>query len=233
MKDLVSVCLPNYNRAEHLPVVIDSILNQTYKNLELIIADDGSDDYSSCVLERLTDPIIKVIYSDHRGISATRKTAFENSKGEYIAIVDSDTPMHQDKLQESLDHLKRTKADIVYTGAYAVYDGEVVGTFMPEDINKVIKKPKDILDRKNKDANQVVPNYTVLAKRKCFEGAYREDFTVNDDLWTIYYWVKKGYKFSRLDKLLMYHISDSKNVSTTQSRLVKKFTEQLRMEEKI
>ena len=111
---------------------------------------------------------------------------------------------------------------------------KLIKQFMPFEISKIIKKPSDILDRKNKDANQVVPNYTILAKRKCFDDkTYREDFTVNDDLWTIYCCVKQGYKFELLKDYLMYHISDLKNTSITQQKLIKEFTEKLRQEEGI
>lgn len=225
---MISICLPTYNRVDLLPDVIESVIDQTHKDWELIICDDGSTDSSSQILNFYAqNKNIKVIYTPHKGISHARKTAYNASSGDFIAVVDSDTPMHPNKLKESLAYLKKTKSDIVYTGAMAVFDREVVGEFYPEDINEVIKDPKDILK-----PNQVVPNYTILAKRECFEGAYRDEFTVNDDLWTIYYWVKKGYKFAYLKKLLMYHISDQKNVSLTHDKLVKKFTKQLQQEEK-
>lgn len=224
---MVSICLPNYNRAHLLPQVIESIINQTYKDWELIVVDDGSTDFSKEILKYFERDKIKVIFTKHKGISSARKTAFKASKGEYIAICDSDTIMVEDKLKESLAFLKKSKTDIVYSGAYAIFNDQPIGTFMPEDINKVIKEPKDILK-----PNQVVPNYTVLAKRKCFDDkTYRDDFVVNDDLWTIYYWYKKGYKFTLLNKYLTCHISDLKNVSSSQDKLVKQYTKKLQEEE--
>lgn len=225
---MISICMPNYNRRELLPIVIESVLKQTYKDWELVICDDGSTDSSFQVLDYYArNDNIRVIYLQHSGISIARKTAYNASRGDFIAALDSDTPMHENKLKESLEYLEKTKADIVYTGAMAIFDGQIVGEFYPEDINEVIKDPKEILK-----PNQVVPNYTVLAKKKCFKGAYRDDFIVNDDLWTIYHWFKKGYKFAYLNKLLMYHISDKKNVSLTQNKLVDKFTKKLQQEER-
>jgi glycosyltransferase involved in cell wall biosynthesis len=227
--------MPNYNKTDLLPEVIDSVIGQTYKDWQLIIVDDGSTDSSQQILDYYAkNPKIKVIYAEHKGISSARQTALDASQGDYIAIIDSDTPMHEEKLRLSLKHLKKTGADIVYTGTFAVMNNKIVKPFMPFEISKIIKKPSDILDRKNKDANQVVPNYTILAKRKCFDDkTYREDFTVNDDLWTIYYWAKQGYKFELLKDYLMYHISDMKNTSITQQKLIKEFTEKLRQEEGI
>lgn len=226
--------MPTYNRGELLPEIIETVIDQSYKDWELVIVDDGSTDSSKQILDYYAqNKNIKVIYTENKGISHARRTAFEASKGEYIAVLDSDTPMSKTRLEDSLKFIRESKSDIVYGGIYMILNDTVVKQFMPFDINDVIKKPKDILDRKNPDANQIVPNFTVLAKRKCFKGAYRDDFVVNDDLWTIYYWVKKGYKFGLLNKYLSYHICDAKSVSTEQTPLVRKFTEQLRQEENV
>lgn len=222
---MISICLPTFNRGHLLPEVIESVINQSYKDWQLVIVDDGSSDDSRDILEHYKKYNIKVIFTDHKGISSARKTAYEASKGEFIKVLDSDTPMHPEYLKKCLPYLEEN--DIVYTGAQAVYNSQIIGNFMPEDINKVIKDPKEILK-----PNQIVPNYTVLAKRKCFENAYRVDFTVNDDLWTIYQWVKRGYKFKLLKEYLMFHISDHQNVSTLQKELVEKITKQIQQEEK-
>lgn len=90
--DLISIIVPVYNVSEYLCECIDSILSQTYQNLEIIIVDDGSTDDSPelCDSYALRDNRIKVIHQKNKGLSAARNKGYEVSNGKYIAFVDSD-----------------------------------------------------------------------------------------------------------------------------------------------
>src|SRR6056297_2055943 len=93
IEPLVSVNLTTYNRAHLLHRAIKSVLNQAYKNLEIIIVDDGSDDNTYEVLENLGKNDNRINYIKHaknRGNAAARNTALKNSSGEYIAFMDDD-----------------------------------------------------------------------------------------------------------------------------------------------
>jgi glycosyltransferase involved in cell wall biosynthesis len=230
----VSICLPTFQGEEFLADNLNSCLAQTYKNIEIVVINDGSTDGTQSVLDWFAkeDKRVKPFKIKHSGISVARKTAYERSKGEYIAIMDTDCVMEPTRIKKSLNRLMRAKADIVYT-SYALLQGQNMGVVGTEDINKEIKNYKDILDRKFPNAHQIVPNFTILAKRECFEGAYRPEFKVNDDLWTILYWVKKGYKFSFLDRPLTMHFAREDSVSTIHDKEVRKITEILRKENKI
>ena len=90
-KPLISVILPIFNRKDRCLVAINSVLNQSYENFELIIVDDCSDDGTSDVLNSLNDGRIKIITHDkNKGVSAARNSALKVAKGEYVAYLDSD-----------------------------------------------------------------------------------------------------------------------------------------------
>ncbi len=87
---LISVIIPTYNRANFLGEAIESVLSQTYKNLEVIIIDDGSTDDTRQLIEKYTDKRIIYLYQEHGGTSAARNKGIQEAKGEYIAFLDSD-----------------------------------------------------------------------------------------------------------------------------------------------
>lgn len=118
MKILYSVVLPTYNRAEHLASCIRSILDQSYKDFELIIVDDGSTDNTHDVISRFKDKRIKYIYQENSERGAARNTGIEVAQGDYVQFIDSDdtfTPFHL----ELLNHLIKinNRPDIIACNA--------------------------------------------------------------------------------------------------------------------
>ena len=91
MSELVSVCLPVFNREEYVYNAVASVLDQCYTNIELIIVDDGSTDKTVEIVEGIDDSRIKlVVHEQNRGIIVSRKTALDHASGKFIAIFDSD-----------------------------------------------------------------------------------------------------------------------------------------------
>ena len=88
-KPLISVIVPVYNAEEYLSRCLDSILAQTYKNLDIILVDDGSTDKSGKICDEYTqkDSRIRVIHKQNGGVSCARNTALSVAKGEYIGYV--------------------------------------------------------------------------------------------------------------------------------------------------
>ncbi|HUM56787.1 MAG TPA: glycosyltransferase family A protein, partial [Bacillota bacterium] len=87
----VSVVMPNYNGEKHIKQAIDSVLGQTYENLELIIVDDNSSDGSKNIIEAYDDKRLKKVYSSfNRHVSYTVNLGFAEADGEFIARIDSD-----------------------------------------------------------------------------------------------------------------------------------------------
>lgn len=124
MKPTVSVIIPCYNGAEYLAEAVDSVLAQTFTDLECLIVDDGSTDHTRQVGEKLAekDPRVKYFYKDNAGVAAARNFGVERAQGNWIQFLDADDWLHQDKLNFQLSHLKRPNADdpIVFYSDYKV-----------------------------------------------------------------------------------------------------------------
>lgn len=114
---LVSVIMPTYNSAQWLADSIDSVLNQTYKNLELIITDDCSTDGTRDILKAYEqkDPRLKVIYAEKNvGAGHTRNKCIEQAQGRYIAYCDSDDRWMPTKLEKQMAFLQEKDCCMVY-----------------------------------------------------------------------------------------------------------------------
>lgn len=101
----VSVVVPVYNVEAYIAETIESILRQTYVDLELIIVDDASQDRSIEICQQFKDPRIKIIRQHNRGLAGARNTGIRHAKGEYIALLDSDDLWLPEKLETHVNHL--------------------------------------------------------------------------------------------------------------------------------
>lgn len=118
---MVSIIIPTYNRAALIQNSIQSILNQTYNDFELIIVDDCSSDNTKDVVSQIKDERIKYIrLPENHGACYARNTGIEKSKGDIIAFHDSDDIWHLDKLEKQIECLKSTDADVVFCKMNAI-----------------------------------------------------------------------------------------------------------------
>lgn len=115
---LVSVIMPVYNRKQIVEGAIKSVLNQTYPNFELIIVDDGSDDGTIEILEKIKDNRVTLIFNEeNKGVSASRNIALKKSKGKYIAYLDSDNTWDENYISGMIGgFLEIGDADAIYSG---------------------------------------------------------------------------------------------------------------------
>ena len=108
-----SIIIPTYNRAHMIDVAIQSVLDQTSSNWELIIVDDGSTDDTKEVVEQFNDPRIKYVYQENQERSAARNRGILVSNGEWICFLDSDDEFPSERLErfkESIAKQKNNKA---------------------------------------------------------------------------------------------------------------------------
>ena len=112
---MISVIIPAYNSEKYLERCLDSVLNQTYKDLQIIVVDDGSTDNSGQILDdyAMKDSRVEVIHIENGGVSNARNTGIERAKGEYIAFVDSDDAIKENMYEELLQVIENTNVDIV------------------------------------------------------------------------------------------------------------------------
>ncbi len=123
----ISVIVPVYNVEEYLHQCLDSICNQTYKNLEILVIDDGSPDKCPEICDEYAkrDNRIKVLHQKNSGLSAARNLALDIAKGEYIAFVDSDDYLEKDTFSLLIDFMEAKSLDAAFMGLNVVENGKV------------------------------------------------------------------------------------------------------------
>lgn len=117
MNPRISIVMPCYNCATHLPASIGSVMAQTFADWELIVVDDGSSDASAAIVAAIDDPRIHLIRQANAGVSAARNRALDEAGGEYIAFLDADdtwVPTFLEKMAAALD--AEAHAVLVYCG---------------------------------------------------------------------------------------------------------------------
>ncbi len=125
-KPKISIIVPIYNVEKYLPKCIESILNQSFKNFELILVNDGSPDdcQKICLSYKETDKRIKIINKENQGLLSARKSGLENSNGEYISFVDADDWVDYDFLSSFNKLIELYKPDIIVSGFYRAFEGK-------------------------------------------------------------------------------------------------------------
>ena len=126
MDTLISIIVPVYKVEEFLDRCVNSLVNQTYRNLEIILVDDGSPDNCPILCDNWAkkDDRIKVLHKVNGGLSDARNHGLETATGEYILYVDSDDYIDLDACSRFVSRLGYYKADIVVGGALKEIDGK-------------------------------------------------------------------------------------------------------------
>ncbi|HBC72886.1 MAG: hypothetical protein UX91_C0002G0045 [Candidatus Amesbacteria bacterium GW2011_GWB1_47_19] len=203
---LVSVVLASYNNAGLISESIRSILNQTYSNFEVIIADDGSDDDSQSIINKFASayPRIKTILSkQNEGISNNRNKAIRKATGTYIAIVDSDDICLPTRLSEQVKYLENhANVGVLGTKWYVFTDNPdnfVKGNLSINDIN----------------AGKVpVHNPTTMIRKQIFDnyGLFDSRIRYCEDVELYYRWYSQGVVFRNLNRYLTkYRVAHGNN----------------------
>ena len=128
-KDKVSVVLPIYNVEKYLKKSVQSVQNQTYRNLEIILVDDGSKDSSGRICDELSkeDSRIQVVHKNNGGLASARNSGYEVATGEYVMYIDSDDCVKEDTVKKCVDAIERDKSDVVIFGYEKVSeDGNIL-----------------------------------------------------------------------------------------------------------
>ena len=127
-KPLVSVIIPCYNAERFIREAVDSILAQTWSELEVIVVDDGSGDRSAAILKTISDPRLKIITQKNAGMAAALNTGIEQAEGDFIARQDADDISLPERITAQMEVLLSNN-DLVLCGTHAVIvDGDGVPT---------------------------------------------------------------------------------------------------------
>ncbi len=180
----VSVIIPTYNQAKFIGEAIDSVLNQTYQDFEIIVVDDGSTDRTKEVLDKYKDSI-RYIYQENRGPAAAKNKGILASQGKYIATLDSDDVWLPRKLEFQIDLLESNEQlDLVYADAYRI---NLKSQGLSKETYFQRYKPYSgrVLDKLLLD--NFIPSLAVMMRRRCLDkvGLFDESLYTGEDwdLW--------------------------------------------------
>jgi len=196
-KNLVSIITPMYNSGKFIKDTIDSVLNQTYEEWEMIIVDDCSTDISPEIVKSYIDSEsrIKYIKTDkNRGVSNARNIALKNANGQYIAFLDSDDIWDKEKLEKQINFMKEKDCAISFT-SYELIDED------NRKLNKIVRVVPSI-DYKTLLKGNVLGCLTVIIDKSKLDfeikmsGVRHEDYV----LWLSI--LKKGYLAYGMDEVL-------------------------------
>ena len=144
MSELVSIVMPSYNTARYIGDSIDSVINQTHTNWELLIVDDCSTDNTEEVVASYNDERIRFIKKDkNSGAAESRNIALRESKGKWIAFLDSDDTWEKEKLEKQISFMIENDYKFTYTD----YKIQLNGTWLPY----IYTGPRRVNERKMKD----------------------------------------------------------------------------------
>jgi teichuronic acid biosynthesis glycosyltransferase TuaG len=219
---LVSIIMPAYNAAQYIAASIDSVINQTYENWELIVVNDGSSDNTQEIIDAyaLKDPRIKGLNQLNQGMGASRNNGYAISKGFWISYLDSDDLWHPTKLEKELEVTdENAKYDVVFSEGWS---------FNNDDLNELsrYRTKAGIYDNVQMYREQLTRNIitvcSVMVKRSIIEvvGGWDES-KANQGCADYDYWfrmARAGANFICVPETLFYYrIHDtnySKNVAT-------------------
>ena len=220
MSDLISIIIPVYNVEKYLCRCIDSVINQTYKNLEIILIDDGSTDNSGKICDEyvLKDNRIKVIHKQNGGVSSARNTGLDVAKGEYIGFVDSDDYIERDMYEILYNLIVNNNVKISCCNKF----------IFSKDKNKFIESKsfpnkagvlsfEEILN----DSKHDFYIWNKLFNRKLIGNIhFNEQITLGEDLVFIYQLLQKAGNAFFYEKAKYYYYNNTQ--STTRTHIFKK-----------
>lgn len=180
MDSLISVVIPTYNYANYVRDAVESVLNQSYKEFEIIVVDDGSTDDTKKVLEPLKKRI-RYIYQENKGLPSAYNTGIKSSRGDYVAFLDSDDLWLPKKLELQKKFFdENPSVGMVICNGYLFNETGIISTFFP--VGMMNPLPDDL--HGDLFLRNVIPGNTPLIRKQCFDriGLHDESLTSAEDL---------------------------------------------------
>ena len=219
---LISVIIPVYNTELFLRDCLNSVVNQTYTNFEVILVDDGSTDQSGAICDEYAskDDRFKVIHQENQGVTMARIAGFENSRGELISFIDSDDYVSSLFLEELLKPIIEEDADIVcckynrVNNNIVVYsDNRISGIFQGEDLRNFISE-HFLFDYRTKGYG-MHPGLAAKMIKRCYvdEGLKQgKKLWYGEDLITVFYMLQRCHKLVTLPQKMYYYVEHNGEV---------------------
>lgn len=218
----ISVIVPVYNVAKYLPECLDSILNQTYRELEILVIDDGSTDGSGAICDEYArkDERIRVFHKENGGAASARNLGLREATGEYLAFVDSDDALEPDAYAFMLAQIRKQDADVVQCGYRDWYaDGEKDQLIWEQP---ALLQTQEYLKRYTMDWTCGLL-WDKLYRRELFDGVFFEEGHIIDDEFFTYRGVLNARSVLCVPKIVYHYRRRRSSVMTalsTQKRIV-------------
>lgn len=220
--DLISIIIPVYKVEEYLEKCIESVLKQTYTNLQIILVDDGSPDNCGkiCYEYAKKDPRIEVIHKVNGGLSDARNVGIAKAKGKYIGFVDSDDYIKEDMYEILINLIKEYDADVSICNLYDVIDGK---EYIRNNENGIQEYSRlEILKEVLLDKNIQSYAWNKLYKKELFDEIKYPIGKKYEDIGTTFYVFEKCNKIVVTSKPEYYYLkrSDSLVNNVTESTVL-------------
>ena len=178
MQELISVIVNVYNGERYIKKCLDSIVNQTYKNLEILIIDDGSTDKTLSICKKYKDKRIRIIKQNHIGISLARNVGLENAKGEYFYFIDVDDFVSNDVIEYLYNLCKKYNTSMATCKSLDIYDYNFKIKNIKEKVD--IISGKDLLKNVLLSTDRSGTMWNKLTKRELYDNIRCEDRVIYD-----------------------------------------------------
>lgn len=212
---MISVVVPVYNVEKYVAECIESIINQTYRDLEIILVDDGSTDNSGAICDKYSkeDERIRVIHKTNGGLSDARNVGIDVANGDYIAFVDSDDYIHPQMLEILLCNSNDNQADISVCSFVSVGETEKCNfeEINTEEIRASNYEDNRISEIYNNNLLTVVA-WNKLYKRNLFKNIRYEYGKIHEDEFIIHKLLFEASKVSYIDNELYYYRTRSNSI---------------------
>ena len=216
---MISIIVPFYNSEQTIVRCIESILNQTIKDFELILVDDGSTDNSYSLCTKYIGNNVHLFKNDHLGVSVARNKGLSVAKGEYITFCDADDTYTSDHLEQMISAENNTNADMIICGFYAV---DCNG-----NSNIICERQSSFISEENAVKSIMLNNniggfcWNKLFKRECIENvSFPVDLTYCEDLYFLFDAFRKSKKIYYLAEPLSYHYDNNDSVSNDYNKII-------------
>lgn len=217
VKPLVSVLMPVFNREDFVKQAINSILQQTYKNIELIVCDDCSTDNTRSVIQATHDPRLKLICNERNmGISYTRNRLLKNCNGEFIGLLDSDDLALPDRIERQVGYLFKHREVSLVGGACVVIDKD--GRQLKQEI-KYETDPEDI--RCALLFRNCFVQSTILFKRSILKDFFYNEGLTHAEDYELWGRLSLRYKLVNLNSVVgLYRVHSNNNDSLVKEQSI-------------
>lgn len=221
---LISVIIPCYNHAAYLARAIESVLAQLYKNVEIIVVDDGSTDDTKQVTGRF--PEVKYVYQQNQGLSAARNTGIDSSLGKYLLFLDADDWLTSDALKKNFDVIS-THPEVAFVSG---------GHIKISDNGNVLEEVREIVNEDHYkhflQGNYVGMHATVLYARWVFDE-FRFDTTLRAcEDYDLYLKISRKYAVMHHNDVIAYYRIHGNNMSGNKQMMLERVLFVLRRQEK-